>query len=257
MMSSSPRVRTVNTRPLRPVGFNPTEISALYNQRVIEEHATGAAFLWTQRQNAAAAPHFKLKHLARLDERVLAHLYGLRVAGPVGWQAALNSLAQGDPGSVFALAYLAFANGEPTKMRDSLHLALARQSLGDAFEAALSWLEWTEVRTAVGLLLQSAVPDHQRLALGVMVAQKVDPGRTLECMLESDHLPLRARALQVVGLLKRCDLIHEVDRNITQQKPNRQNKTRRTHTEQNNPRKTQNLLDSVQQLPAYQVVGIQ
>src|SRR3569833_1063944 len=257
MMSSSPRVRTVNTRPLRPVGFNPTEISALFNQRVIEEHASGAAFLWTQRQNAAAAPHFTLKHLARLDERVLAHLYGLRVAGPVGWQAAPNALEQGDPGSVFALAYLAFANGEPTKMRDSLHLALARQSLGDAFEAALSWLEWTEVRTAVGLLLQSAVPDHQRLALGVMVAQKVDPGRTLECMLESDHLPLRARALQVVGQLKRCDLIRGVDRNITHPDPVCRFWASWALTVLGYPRGAQILLESVQQLPAYQVVGIQ
>ena len=48
---------------------------------IIEQHAGEAAFLWTLRDAAGGEPHYKLWELAKLDDRVEAHIDGLRVAG--------------------------------------------------------------------------------------------------------------------------------------------------------------------------------
>ena len=56
---------------------------------VIDQHAEDAAFLWHQRDAAVRAAHYQLTHLARWDDRVDAHLDGLRIAGEDGWQRVL------------------------------------------------------------------------------------------------------------------------------------------------------------------------
>lgn len=192
--------------PLRPIGFRPEEISGLHNRRVIEEHASAAAFLWLQRERAVDAPHYRLKHLAMLDERTRAHLQGIRVAGHVGWDVAVAALEQGDAGSVFVVSYLAFSSGDAAKMRHALQLGLSQAQLERALEAALIWLELPEVSSPIGALQRSAAADHQRVALGALAGHGVDPGETLQRALENDDVRLRAEALRIVGQFKRRDL---------------------------------------------------
>src|SRR5262245_61028631 len=67
--------QAVSIIPLRkPIGFHPGEISGLINDRVVGRHADEAPFLWSLRDGAVSAPHYALRDLARLDERVEAHL---------------------------------------------------------------------------------------------------------------------------------------------------------------------------------------
>ena len=76
---------------------------------VLTQHAEETAFLWHLRAAAVSEPHYDLPSLARLDNRVEAHLDGLRVAGDHGWQFALEQLeAHPEPGETFACADLAF-----------------------------------------------------------------------------------------------------------------------------------------------------
>jgi hypothetical protein len=51
---------------------------ALVNEEVVAQHAEEAAFLGTLRQRAVSEPHYALKDLMVLDQRVEAHLDGLR-----------------------------------------------------------------------------------------------------------------------------------------------------------------------------------
>ena len=44
---------------------------------IIEQHAEEAAFLWLQRDDAVRDPHYDLNDLAKLDDRVEAHIDGL------------------------------------------------------------------------------------------------------------------------------------------------------------------------------------
>jgi len=41
---------------------------------IVSQHAEEAAFLWLLRSNAIYQPHYALKDLAKLDDRVEAHL---------------------------------------------------------------------------------------------------------------------------------------------------------------------------------------
>jgi hypothetical protein len=53
---------------------------------VVQQHAEETAFLRNVRSVLVAAPHVKLLHLRRLDDRLAAHLDGLAVAGEFGWK---------------------------------------------------------------------------------------------------------------------------------------------------------------------------
>ncbi|GMV49639.1 MAG: hypothetical protein DYH04_11550 [Nitrospira sp. NTP2] len=61
---------------------------------IIHQHAEEVAVLWLLRSNAIHAPHYALKDLAKVDERIEAHLNGLRIAGDAGWEICKVELNQ-------------------------------------------------------------------------------------------------------------------------------------------------------------------
>lgn len=191
---------------LRLIGFRPAEISALTQRRVIEEHITEAAFLWSLRERASRAPHYRLKHLARLDGRVIAHLEGARLAGDIGFRLAQTQLDQGDPGAMFVLAYLAFAEHEPGKIRRCLQLGLAHAPFLNPLHAALSWLELEQVRPHLDALLTAPEPGLHFVALSALRAHRSDPGEALSRALASPDAALRIQAVRAIGELRRADL---------------------------------------------------
>src|SRR6185437_17048852 len=83
---------------------------------MLRQHAEDAGFLWLQRDNAVRAPHYALKDLAKLDDRVEAHIDGLRVAGDDGWALALDQLKHPEPGEYFAAMVLALESGRKEKI---------------------------------------------------------------------------------------------------------------------------------------------
>ena len=60
---------------------------------IIEQHAEEASFLWLLRDSAVNESHYSLSDLANLDNRVEAHLDGLRIAGDEGWETCKETLA--------------------------------------------------------------------------------------------------------------------------------------------------------------------
>ena len=60
---------------------------------IITQHAEEASFLWLMRSLAVKAPHYSLADLAELDDRVEAHLDGLRIAADAGWTICKEALA--------------------------------------------------------------------------------------------------------------------------------------------------------------------
>src|SRR6266853_363233 len=83
---------------------------------VLDQHAEDAAFLWLTRDNAARAPHYSLADLVKLDDRVEAHVDGLRVAGDDGWTLALDELKHPEAGEYFAAMVLALESGRKEKI---------------------------------------------------------------------------------------------------------------------------------------------
>lgn len=188
-------------------GFDPSETTCFVNRRVVSEHADEAGALWMQRRRAIGLPQYRLRHLARLDERVCAHLAGLQVAGEDGWRLALDTLASGDAGALFAVTYLAFADGDRERMRHALMLAFAAPEQTAAFLDALAWLPTAGLRDAMAALEQSPVARYRYVACCTFGAWRdlpdADPASDPFLRLAGDADPaVRARALQAAGELK-------------------------------------------------------
>jgi uncharacterized protein (TIGR02270 family) len=204
---------------LRPRGFRPDEISRLVNRPVVEEHIDQASFLWNLRTRAIDSPHYKLLHLARLDERLIAHLEGVRNAGETGWALACLALETGDPGSCFLVGWLAFQNRSPETMRLALQCGLSTEGFTDALVAALSWIDPGHVREPLQRLALSDLPAHKRLQLAVAGAHRLDSGNGIAQALEHPDAALRSRALRAVGECRRSDLTDVLRRHLDDSDP--------------------------------------
>jgi uncharacterized protein (TIGR02270 family) len=195
---------------LRPVGFTPTEISALINDAVVSQHAEEAAFLWTMRNRAVREPHYSLQDLAALDQRVEAHLDGLRIAENAGWTSCRTTVANGGAGDVFALAVLAFGSGDRERMLDALNAGCALVKRQPGLVSALGWLDYQNVSPWISRLLDAKSPLHRAVGIAASAVHRQDPGAPLNGALDDSDASLRARALRAVGELKRVDLVNHL-----------------------------------------------
>src|SRR5687767_13433 len=84
---------------------------------IVEQHAEEASFLWLLRDVAVDAPHYAIRHLARLEERIEAHLEGLRIAGSIGFEISMAQLDRfHEAGELFTAATLALESAEPHRL---------------------------------------------------------------------------------------------------------------------------------------------
>lgn len=190
----------------RPIGFKPEEISALINEEVVARHAEEAAFLWLLRDDAVKAPNYSLKDLAGLDERVEAHLDGLRVAGKVGWKFCEEQLGREEAGEVFAAGVLAYGSGDKERIQKVLDVGCSDPELARGLISSLGWLSFKEVHPKLKELLNSVNPEVRRAAIGAFAVHREDPGDALMRAISDPDPRLRARALKAVGELGRIDL---------------------------------------------------
>jgi uncharacterized protein (TIGR02270 family) len=107
---------------------------------VLEQHAEEAAFLWLLRDSAVHEPHYSLYDLAHLDNRVEAHIDGLRIAGDEGWNILKQTLMWEDAGEVFAAAVLAFETGVEERIQAVLEAGSDDYELSRSLVSALGWL---------------------------------------------------------------------------------------------------------------------
>lgn len=169
---------------------------------IVEEHAEEAAFLWLLRDRSVAAPHVRLKDLASLDQRVEAHIDGLRVAGEEGWDIWHNTLAYDEPGEVFALAVLAFESRQPDQIEGALAILDRKPELSRSIVSALGWLALAEARPFIQQFTASESPLLRRIGVAAAAVHRIDPGAVLETSLRHvDHVPLTSRALRAAGEL--------------------------------------------------------
>ncbi|MDO9235238.1 MAG: TIGR02270 family protein [Aquabacterium sp.] len=160
----------MSSAPQAIFGFKPDELSGLLNRRVVEIHASEAAFLWLQRTRASMSPHFKLKHLAKLDARVMAHLAGLLVAGDFGIKVAQQGLEEGDPASVFVLSYLAVCHDKHATMAHVLQLAQGHGDLAHAVCDAMAWAAPAQRVLLARKLMASPVASHRCVGITALAS---------------------------------------------------------------------------------------
>jgi hypothetical protein len=174
---------------------------------VVEQHVEEAAALADLRRFHVRAPHVNLEHLARLDERLAAHLDGVKVAGEAGWKYCEQSLAAGRAGNVFVATVSAIEVEHEKRMQTLLALAESSVEARPGFLSALGWVETDMLRQIGSMLLSSANPFSRYTGIVGCAMHGVDPGLILVNALKSPDPLLRARAFRAAGELGRMDLL--------------------------------------------------
>lgn len=174
---------------------------------IINQHAEEAAFLWLQRDAAVQEPHYSLKDLAHLDDRVEAHLDGLHIAGNASWEICKEALALDEPGEVFTAAVIAFEGEDGRRVDDVISVAQQSPENWQALVSAIGWLPDEHYQRWVPGMLNANAPSYRRLAIAASVLHRQDPGPALAAALDDLESCFQARALRAVGELKRRDLL--------------------------------------------------
>lgn len=172
---------------------------------VVSQHAEEAAFQWLLRDGAVGEPHYLLRDLANLDEKVEAHLDGLRIAGDAGWRIVGEELAWEEAGEVFTGAVLAFESGDEGRIGQVLEVGTQSVELARGVISALGWLPLEKAKPHIERLLDADEPMRRRIGIGAAGAHRYDPGRKLNDALADGEPMVLSRALKAAGELGRVD----------------------------------------------------
>lgn len=181
-------------------------------QNIIEQHAEEAAFLWLLRSYSIHAPHYRLKDLTKLDNRVEAHLDGLRIAGQDGWNLCEQALKTGEAGEVFAATMLALESNDVHKLTRVIDSAAASPEASKGLISAFGWTDRSKLGGTVRFLLDSSIDFHRLIGISACALHREFPGPILEKLVRDPTADpaLRARALRSVGELKRGELYYDL-----------------------------------------------
>jgi len=172
---------------------------------IVTQHAEETTFLWSQRDGAVRRPHFTLRSLAGLDERLEAHLDGLRIAGEDGWKICKEAVPLEDAGAIFALGSLALESGKEERLAEVFAAAAADPSFARGLDSAVAWLPPATATARIRTLLSSSEPARRRVGIAASALLRQDPGRPLiDAAGDADPL-LSARALRALGELGKAD----------------------------------------------------
>lgn len=168
---------------------------------MIEEHAREAAELSALRAGFLMAPDRSLRDLCALDERIEAHLDGLRIGGRGAARLCERATDLGGPEELFVSATLAFESRDRARIGFVVDAACADPMLRRAAATSLTWLARAEAEPIVLELSRSAIAALRWLALSAAAAHRLELPGTIEGALADEDPSLRARALQAVGEL--------------------------------------------------------
>ena len=184
---------------------------ATIEAQIYEEHARQASFLWLLRDRAVRDHAYDLSDLCELDDRLDAHLDGLRLAGEAGWQACRDLLARAEEGEVFGAAVLALELWDLKGLARVLDVGGSAPDLARGLASALGWTSLDRLEKLLpGLLSQRASPPLTWLGITGCAVHRHDPGPALGYAILSANARVRARGLRAAGELGRSDLLPEI-----------------------------------------------
>jgi uncharacterized protein (TIGR02270 family) len=186
---------------------------------IISQHVDETSFLWQLRENATGQPNYNLKDLENLEERINAHLDGIRVAGDAAWAFCVSGLQHKESGEVFTATYTAIDNSKQDWLDETLAVVGTAPECARGLVSALGWLPKEKLQGYVIQWLKSDVPLLRQIGLSACAIQRVDCGGYIKLGIhDSDH-GVSARALRSVGELRRRDLLPEVKAHLSSEDP--------------------------------------
>ncbi|MEP7123519.1 MAG: TIGR02270 family protein [Byssovorax sp.] len=178
---------------------------------IVGSHAQNAAFLWHLRDVAVRSPADNVETLYQLDDRLDAHLDGLRIAGDVGWEICAAELADPGAGEAFTATVIAVDRGDVRAFARVLAHAARSPLLARGIVSALGWTPFFHVKQFLDeLLADDAPPELNYLGIAGFAVHRHDPGAALARAVHAADPRLQARALRASGELGRADLLPEL-----------------------------------------------
>ena len=187
---------------------------------ILEQHTEDSSFLWILRDSAVNEPHYKLSDLAKLDDRVEAHIDGLRISGDEGWEICKEALAREEAGEIFTAAVLAFESGIEERIQAVLEAGNDDYELSRGLISALGWIPFQQIESHILKLIEDASPALRGIGLAAYAVHRQDPGKSLINFLTDSDAVLRARALRAVGELGRKDLLSAMTDHLNEEDEN-------------------------------------
>lgn len=187
-------------------------------RNTFEGGVVDAAFLWLLRSIAVDQPHYTPGDLADLERRLDIQLNHLMSSLDLGWQACEAGLALQQPGEAFTAAVIALRSHDIHKIQTAIQSSLAIPATFKGVVSALGWLPAEIARPWVERLLKGKDMSHKYLGVAACSARREDPGELLNDILKREdcrqHQLLHARALRLVGELRRQDLMPALQQNV-------------------------------------------
>jgi len=177
---------------------------------VIGEHAESVAMLWKLRDAAVGQPHYSLRYLDRIDQRLNAHFDGLMVAGENAAGPLQVIVLSEDEGAVFAQAVLALWMRRTDEFRALFALAESQPNFERALLAAFAWVERPMLQGLIKSLLGADASFARRIGMAVCAMHRVDPGSSVLQGLDDSDAALRARALRASGELGKREFVSTI-----------------------------------------------
>jgi uncharacterized protein (TIGR02270 family) len=180
---------------------------------ILDQHCEEASFNWFLRNLAVNSSNYTIVDLVKLDERVIANLDGLLIAGDQGWDACYRAAQIKEPGEIFTSAYIAFQAGDLEKIENIFCTIEFDIELQKALIAALGWIAFRRIKDFIQELLNSEIALHRFIGISAFAIHRKDPGPTITQIVNDRDPKVRARALKAVGELS---IIEQVQNTFAQ-----------------------------------------
>ncbi|MDQ6683894.1 MAG: TIGR02270 family protein [Pseudomonadota bacterium] len=173
---------------------------------VVAQHVEEAAHLRAVRSRLARAPNVRLGQLARLDERIAAHLDGVAIARGHGVELVHRALERPLTGEVFVATVRAIEDRDDARIGRLLALAQALPTARAGLFSGFGWVSAANLQGITVPLLTSDDAWPREVAIAACAMHGVDPGGVLTRAVRDDDAGLRTRALRAAGQCGRRDL---------------------------------------------------
>jgi uncharacterized protein (TIGR02270 family) len=186
------------------------EVAALRERvvpQVIQQHVEDAINLHGTRTILAIAPHVRLMHLRRFDDRLAAHLDGLDIAGAHAAAPCKAALDVPHASSMFVATVRALETRQEEWLGQLIAASAAEPAFFPGLKSAFGWLGPGALRGVVNNLLRSPDATARAVAISACALHRLDPGPVAVSATKDESPLVRARALRAAGELGKRELV--------------------------------------------------
>jgi uncharacterized protein (TIGR02270 family) len=186
---------------------------------VLRQHVDDATILHATRSALTRAPHVKLHHLHRFDERLAAHLDGLDIAGDSCKPMCEAALDLPGPSPMFVATTRALTSRDTAWMQRLIALAEAVPETRGGLISAFGWAERAQLQGVVADYLRSTNAAERAIGVTACAIHRLDPGLGAARLLEDSDPRIRARAYRAAGELGKREFVSRLGDAIGDEDP--------------------------------------